>query len=106
MPTIDPTPEQMHGHITGTPSRHDPLSNRADDMTGHASRFFIEHGMVHDRKTGRHLVGLNHGGEAPEALLAVLRELENERDAWRMTAKAFDASQRDSPANTQVQRGA
>ena len=52
-------------------------------------RFFIDHRMVHDRKTGRHLVGMDSAGETPEALLAVLRELEIDRDAWRYTAKAF-----------------
>jgi hypothetical protein len=56
------------------------------------SRFFIDHGMVHDRKTGKHLVGMNAAGETPENLLAVLHELEVSRDAWRMTAKTVDVA--------------
>ena len=61
-------------------------------MSGWESRFYIDHGMVHDRKTGKHLVGCDYAGERPETLLTVLHELENDRDAWRMTARAFEAS--------------
>jgi hypothetical protein len=41
------------------------------------SRFFIDHGLVHDRKTGRHLRGTGeYGDSTAEELLAVLHELE------------------------------
>jgi hypothetical protein len=52
------------------------------------SRFFIDHSMVHDRKTGKHV------GDNAADLLALLQRLEQERDAWRMTANAYAASQR------------
>lgn len=51
-------------------------------------RFFLDHGVVHDRKTGRH-VGADFEDDSAERLLTLLRELENERDAWRYTAKAY-----------------
>ena len=70
-------------------------------MSEWQSRFYIDHGMVHDRKTGKHLVGCNYAGEIPDTLLSVLHEMENDRDAWRMTARAFEASNK-SP-NSQVQ---
>lgn len=42
------------------------------------SRFFIDHGIVHDRKTGKHLRGNGEYGDATaEELLAVLHELES-----------------------------
>ncbi len=50
------------------------------------SRFYIEHGVVHDRKTGKHLVGCYYTDEDPDRLLSVLRELETDYDAWRMPA--------------------
>lgn len=47
-------------------------------LPGPESRFFIDHGIVHDRKTGRHLRGNGEYGDATaEELLAVLQELEN-----------------------------
>lgn len=46
------------------------------------SRFFIDHGVVHDRATGRHLGGMEPGAAAH--LLAVLQELEGEPDSVRM----------------------
>jgi hypothetical protein len=42
------------------------------------SRFFIEHGVVHDRKTGRHVRGVDMEGDSAENLLAILRELERD----------------------------
>lgn len=67
------------------------------------SRFYIDHGMVHDRETGKHLVGCDYAGETPETLLDVLRRLEADRDAWRLTAKAYAA--RRTPHNSGVKPG-
>lgn len=39
------------------------------------SRFFIDHGVVHDRLTGQH-VGMEAEPDHAERLLALLRELE------------------------------
>ncbi len=39
------------------------------------SRFFIDHGVVHDRVTGQH-VGMEAEPSNPERLLALLHELE------------------------------
>ena len=41
------------------------------------TRFFIDHGVVHDRKTGQH-VGLSDEPGAAERLLALLLTLESE----------------------------
>ncbi len=42
------------------------------------SRFFIDHGVVHDRLTGQH-VGMEAEPGNPERLLTLLRELEGYR---------------------------
>lgn len=57
------------------------------------SRFFIDHGVVHDRKTGQH-VGAAFEDDSADRLLALLHSLENDRDAWRMTATALEATAR------------
>lgn len=44
----------------------------------HESRFFIDHGIVHDRKTGKHLRGTDEYGNRASDLLAVLQELEGQ----------------------------
>lgn len=41
------------------------------------SRFFIDHGIVHDRLTGKHLRGTDEYGDKASDLLAVLQELES-----------------------------
>lgn len=65
-----------------------PASAQADKQESEMSesRFYIEHGVVHDRKTGKHLVGCYYTDEDPDRLLSVLRELETDYDAWRMPA--------------------
>ena len=42
---------------------------------GTTSRFYIDHGAIHDRKTGQH-VGMDAEPESVERLLALLQELE------------------------------
>ena len=56
-----------------------PASAQADKQESEMSesRFYIEHGVVHDRKTGKHLVGCYYTDEDPDRLLSVLRELES-----------------------------
>jgi len=56
-------------------------------------RFFIEHGVVHDRKTGRHVTDYS-----PEELLDTLHRLQIDARAWRMTAHAFEVGSRLTPA--------
>lgn len=41
-----------------------------------AIRFFVDHGVIHDRKSGRHLTA-EMEPSYPEALCAVLQEFEN-----------------------------
>lgn len=92
------------GHVTTVDGKvnvnwyHGPLPDGAELFAARPPasqsaepRFFIEHGVVHDRQTGKH-IGAAFEDDASERLLALLQSLENDRDAWRMTAKSFNAA--------------
>jgi len=83
--------ERWGGWPTGTLGHGGTVSPQA--APGGESRFFIDHGVVHDRKTGKHVrCGCFPYEQTVEDFLALLRELELKAESWRLTAKTVSGA--------------